>query len=366
MQLPPPKKIYVKALAPATRWHLSHVTVIQPTTKQRWLFPCHSWLGGCDKAGASAQLDLLPSAASSSGSGKDSDEPWQLDVTTSDLPGAGLQLDGARVCVLLHWAEFGVAAAGPFVLDAAAAHAAAADDDDDDDEEEEGGSISGTNGLFHRGKTTPFVVDVPRAQLGRTLKRLDVFIEAGQQQQTAAPPCWHLESLCATRLTDGARWWFWGGTWLGCSSDGSSSSSRAAKRLQLQALDSDPSSSVIDYKITTFTSIQPPADSQPPSAVFVEMEGEAGRSGQLQLFAPAGSSGFAALFDSGAVDVFTLKLLHDLGELSSLSVWCEGHSSRSGCGWRLERVEVQHCSTGKVGDHGAAVVYMWLVAVWDG
>ena len=118
---------------------------------------------------------------------------------------------------------------GPHALDSAAEEAA----------EELGGSgARGTAALFAPGQSSSFVLDVPRGALGGQLpSELEVLLHTGGGPATA----WHLRSACLTRLSDGARAWFWCGGWLG---------GGAAAQRRLPALSHDPEATAATYMVS--------------------------------------------------------------------------------------------------------------------
>lgn len=153
----------------AASWHLAAIEVANAASGARWLFPCHAWLGA--GRGAGREQRELAAAGVGAPSQVDDDEPWELTVTTSDMPGAGLTADGvmgggvAVPRVSLLGPNFGETA-GPFALDAAAAAAAL---------EGRGGASSSEGGTpFVRGQTAAFVLDVRKGALGHGPQQLTV------------------------------------------------------------------------------------------------------------------------------------------------------------------------------------------------
>jgi hypothetical protein len=201
---------------------------------------------------------------------------------------------------------------------------------------------------------------------------------------------WNLEAVRATRLSDGARWWFWCGTWLG---------SASRQRHEMAALTSDPRGRAVRYKVRfwsrdqkmvvdgthcrqTFINVlhlgaRPLAMTSPllswthtparvptphdwreqvttftgsvlgaaaSSHVYIDLSGSAGSSGPLELRpVPGGSNAFAP----GVSASFVVSMPTDLGDLCRLRVWHDGAGPSPG--WHLDRAEVQHCGSGKVG-----------------
>lgn len=127
------------------------------------MFPCAAWLGAGRGQGRENR-ELLPLSAGCCPPEAE-DEPWELSVTTSDVPGAGLTAGLGNkppaVCMRLVGPE---GEAGPFELGPATAAAAA-------DGVPEGGNA---DSLFGCGRTTAFVVDIAKGALGHELQQLQV------------------------------------------------------------------------------------------------------------------------------------------------------------------------------------------------
>ncbi|KAI8463909.1 MAG: Lipase/lipooxygenase [Monoraphidium minutum] len=313
----------------ASAWHLSHVEVLDPASGRRWLFPCRDWLGA-GRAVAARELRALPAGCWELP--PEADEPWELLVTTCPAPGSELRGPGAgggcggapppAVCTRLLGPRG--QAAGPFELGPAAAAAA-------------GAERAGAEGLFGCGQSSAFVVDV--------------WLDTAEPPSPGGPavggePSWRLESVRATRLSDGARWWFWCGAWLGGAS---------GQRRVLEALAADPRGGAEDYQVTTCTSALP--GTATTAAVFIDIAGAAGSSGAIELRPPAAGAAGGGPFAEGGVSSFALRLAPALGELSTLRVWTDGGGAAAA--WHLERVEVAHPRSGKVWHFACG---QWLAA----
>jgi hypothetical protein len=236
-----------QAAAQQTSCHLLQVEVGHPRSDCRRLVPCQAGLGPSHHhPSAPAKRQLAAAALQADqvlASGADEFGPWELAVTVLGLPGAekgvlaaagGMQAACHGMCVRLHDNEG--PSSGPFSLDAATAAVAA----DQGGSGVQDGTAPASLPLLATGHTLRSVVDVPCSFAQSGLRLLEVWLEPTAQQ--LAPL--QLESVRATRLSDGACWWFWGaGAWLGVA---------LGWRRVLEAQASDPRAIAVRYEASSW------------------------------------------------------------------------------------------------------------------
>ncbi|XP_076450682.1 LOW QUALITY PROTEIN: lipoxygenase homology domain-containing protein 1-like [Babylonia areolata] len=283
--------------APGTGWFLKEMDVDLPTKGKHYHFDCRQWLARDRSDGKTTRIFSVDDGTSSVTSYRPL-VPYEVTVTTGDVSDAGTD---AKIFITVFGTK---GSSSPIELEK------------NDDR-------------FERART-----DVIKMELDDVapLKKLRVSLET----KGCTRKSWYLEKIELRNMDTGTLSVFKHDNWLGKGKEG------AQKTVDIPAM--ERGKKVIDrtdYKISVKTSDVRGAGTD--ANVYVILFGLNGDSGELHL---KDSETGKSPFQNGQLDVFTIKGILSLGELSKLRIW---HDNKGfGASWHLSSVEVEDLTSHRV------------------
>ncbi|KAL8614278.1 hypothetical protein ACOMHN_007616 [Nucella lapillus] len=283
--------------APGTGWFLKEMDVDMPTKGKHYHFDCRQWLAREHADGKTTRIFSVDDGTSSVTSYRPL-VPYEVTVTTGDVAEAGTD---SKILVTI----FGTKGSSSTI------------------------ELEKNEDRFERARTDVIKMEIDDVA---PLKKLRVALET----KGCTRKSWYLEKIDMRNMDTGTLSVFKFDGWLGKGKEG------AQKTVDIPA--TERGKKVIDrtsYKISVKTSDVRGAGTD--ANVSLILFGVNGDSGELPL---KQSETNKRPFDSGQLDVFTIKGVLSLGGLSKLRVW---HDNKGfGASWHLSSIEVEDLTTHKV------------------
>nr|KAI8760088.1 lipoxygenase homology domain-containing protein 1-like [Biomphalaria glabrata] len=282
--------------APGSGWFLKDLEVDLPTKGKHYHFECRQWLAR-DKGDGKTSRDFNVEDGKSSITSYKPMVTYEVTVTTGDVPDAGTD---SKILMTV----FGLKGTSSVL------------------------ELEKRDDRFERAKTNLIKMEIDDVA---PLKKIRLELTG-----KGSRPCWFLEKIELRNMETGNLSVFKYNNWIGHGKEG------AKNPVDIPA--TERGKTVVEkgtYKVSVKTSDVSGAGTD--ANVYIILFGAFGDSGEIHL---KKSETNKHLFERNQEDVFTIKDILSLGELSKLRVW---HDNKGiGASWHLSSIKVEDEKTGKV------------------
>ncbi|KAK7479806.1 hypothetical protein BaRGS_00028986, partial [Batillaria attramentaria] len=282
-------------IAPGTGWFLKEVEVDMPTKGRHYHFDCRQWLAR-DKSDGKTTRVLSVDDGTSSVTSYRAMVPYEVTVTTGDFSEAGTD---SKIFMTVFGTK---GSSSPIELEK-------------------------NEDRFERARTDMIKMEIDDVA---PLKKIRIALDGKGSRKS-----WYLEKIELRNMDTGTLSVFKYDGWLGKGKEGA--------KMSVDIAATERGKPVIEktsYEITVKTSDVRGAGTD--ANVYIILFGVNGDSGELHL---KDSTTNKSPFETGQTDVFTIKHILSLGELSKLRVW---HDNKGfGAAWHLASIEVKDLTTNK-------------------